>query len=162
MDSPYKNKDHKYWLGITKKLIADHPLSMKEITKVVLESWDSILKSVIGGKYRIGKEIFPKPQIMGFLLHELIPLEFKNRYPDKWRMEVSAEDKDLIYIPNDTFSVEIKTSSNPKSIFGNRSYAQKSATKKKKKSGYYLAVNFEVMSIKLWKFVSGFYPSSFC
>ncbi|MFN9402025.1 MAG: ScaI family restriction endonuclease, partial [Dolichospermum sp.] len=43
------------------------------------------------------------------------------------------------------FSIEIKTSSSPRNIFGNRSYAQKSTTgkTKKSKSGYYLVINFE-------------------
>ena len=81
--------------------------------------------------------------ILGFLLHELIPLELERRYPGKWRREIEAKDKDIIYTTDDIFSIEIKTSSNPKSIFGNRSYAQVSQTSKKGKSGYYLAVNFE-------------------
>lgn len=40
----------------------------------------------------------------------------------------------------------MKTSSSKRSIYGNRSYAQKSTTNsrlKKNKSGYYLAINFE-------------------
>ena len=57
--------------------------------------------------------------------------------------EKSASDKDLIYMTDDSFSIEIKTSSNPQSIFGNRSYAQKAMKDKKSKSGYYLAINFE-------------------
>ena len=80
---------------------------------------------------------------MGFFLHELIPLEFEKKYPKRWRKEESVKDKDLIFIPDDTFSIEIKTSSNPKNIFGNRSYAQKANKNKKSKSGYYLAINFE-------------------
>ncbi|KKS53288.1 MAG: NmeSIR protein [Parcubacteria group bacterium GW2011_GWA2_42_28] len=81
--------------------------------------------------------------IMGFLLHELIPLEFSARYPKIWSKEKQAHDKDLVYVPNNTFSIEIKTSSNPNNIFSNRSYAQKVVKGKKNKSGYYLAVNFE-------------------
>lgn len=57
------------------------------------------------------------------------------------------------------FSFEIKTSSSARSIFGNRSYAQKADTTKKSKSGYYLAINFEKFtkihqqpSIKLVRF----------
>lgn len=80
---------------------------------------------------------------MGFLLHELIPLEFAARYPNLWRGEQSKSDKDLVYIPDAKFSVEIKTSSNRTKIFGNRSYAQESESAgKKAKSGYYLQVNF--------------------
>lgn len=147
MNSPYTNKPPKKWIGITESLIAKHPLSSKEIKEVVLQSWDDIFQSKIGRRaYCIGKDIYPKPQILGFFLHELIPLEFEKRYPKKWRREISARDKYLIYIPNDIFSIEIKTSSNPQSIFGNRSYAQESLNAKKSKSGYYLAINFEKCS----------------
>lgn len=144
MKSPYTNKNPKDWLAVTKKLIKKHPLSPQEIKEVVLQSWSDIFQSKIGKRgYKIGKDIYPKPQILGFFLHELIPLEFENRYPKIWRREISAKDKDLICISDDNFSIEIKTSSNPKSIFGNRSYAQESLNGKKGKSGYYLAVNFE-------------------
>jgi hypothetical protein len=83
---------------------------------------------------------------MGFLLHELISLELAARYPDEWRGEVNASDKDIVYIPDDSFSIEVKTSSNPNHIYGNRSYAQATTKRKKAKSGYYLAVNFEKFS----------------
>lgn len=144
MNSPYNQTKPNTWLATTEKLIDAHPLSSIEIVEVVLAAWDDIFVTKIGKrKYGIGREINPKPQIMGFFLHELIPLEFERRYPKKWRREKSASDKDLIYIPGDKFSVEIKTSSDPKSIFGNRSYAQESAKGKKSKSGYMMAVNFE-------------------
>jgi ScaI restriction endonuclease len=55
---------------------------------------------------------------------------------------LSGADKDVVYIPDDRFSLEIKTSSSPNGIFGNRSYAQPTQADKKSKSGYYLAVNF--------------------
>jgi hypothetical protein len=144
MVSPYVNKDSVEWQKITKELVDKHPLLCDEIVRIVLESWDEIYRSKIGRRpYYIGKDIFPKPQIMGFFLHELIPLAFETQYPGQWRRERSAKDKDIIYIPDDFFSIEMKTSSNPRSIFGNRSYAQASNAEKKSKSGYYLAINFE-------------------
>jgi hypothetical protein len=82
---------------------------------------------------------------MGHYLHELIPLEFQLRYPRKWRRESAKNEKDLVHIPDMRFSVEIKSSSNPTKIFGNRSYGQPSAegdVGRKGKSGYYLAINF--------------------
>ena len=48
-----------------------------------------------------------------------------------------------MYVPNDYYSIEVKTSSDPLHIYGNRSYAQASSKGKKAKSGYYLAVNFD-------------------
>jgi hypothetical protein len=147
MNSPYTDVSPSNWLSITQELVERHPLSVEEIVDVVLTSWQSIFNSRLGTKgFRIGRDIFPKPQIMGFLLHELIPLELKAKYPDLWRGDISASDKDIVYIPDDVFSLEVKTSSDPKHIYGNRSYAQNSSNSKKAKSGYYLAVNFEKFS----------------
>jgi len=144
MKSPYKGLASDKWYGVTVKLLKKHPLEMEEIVDVVLTSWMSIFSSNLGTKnFKIGVEIFPKPQIMGFLLHELIPLELQTRYPKIWRKERTAGDKDIVHIPDDKYSIELKTSSNPKHIFGNRSYAQGSTRGKKAKSGYYLAINFE-------------------
>jgi hypothetical protein len=114
---------------------------------VVLLSWSAIFESRLGGKFRIGHEISPKPQIMGFLLHELIPLELQSRYPDIWRPEKVKGDKEIVHIPNEHFSVEMKTSSHASQIFGNRSYAQEQVGKGKSKNGYYLTVNFEKFAV---------------
>lgn len=144
MASPYNGLPPEKWLKVTQKLVKEHPLATDEIVEVVLDTWDSIFSSRMGTKgFTIGKDIFPKPQIMGFFLHELIPLELATRYPKHWRGEKSASDKDIVYIPDEQFSVEVKTSSDPRHIFGNRSYAQGATTDKKAKSGYYLAINFE-------------------
>jgi hypothetical protein len=141
---PYSGLPRDKWAARTKKLISAHPLDRKELVEVVLLAWDAIFESKIGPHgFKIGTHMFPKPQIMGFFLHELIPLEFAARYPDKWRSEEQAGDKDLVYIPDAKFSVEIKTSSHKSQIFGNRSYAQQPTDAKKSKSGYYLAINFE-------------------
>jgi hypothetical protein len=141
---PYSGLPREKWAAKTKKLVAAHPLDTKELVEVVLLAWDAIFESKIGPhEFKIGTHLFPKPQIMGFLLHELIPLEFAARYPDKWRSEEQAGDKDLVYIPDPKFSIEIKTSSHKTQIFGNRSYAQQPTDAKKSKSGYYLAINFE-------------------
>ena len=149
MRSPYKGVHPNRWLGITRDLVKRHPLSTKEIVEVVLSSWDSIFASGIGPKdFRIGKDIFPKPQIMGFLLHELIPLELAARHSSVWRGETSSDDKDIVYIPDSSYSIELKTSSDPRHVYGNRSYAQASSKGKKAKSGYYLAVNFGKFTAK--------------
>ena len=131
------------WHQKTRELLDAHPLHCEEIVDVTLDCWSSIFRTKIGGSARIGVHIFPRPQIMGIFLHELIPLEFSSRYPKQWRREQSGDEKDLVFVPNDTLSVEIKTSSHKSQIFGNRSYAQRSNARKKKRHGYFLAVNFE-------------------
>jgi len=86
---------------------------------------------------------------MGFFLHEFIALELAARYPKKWRGEESKSDKDIVYIPDTNYSIELKTSSSANRIYGNRSYAQANSKSQKAKYGYYLAANFEKFSQKL-------------
>lgn len=142
MPSPFNGLPPAKWAAKTEKLIEKHPLKISEIVDVVLGAWELIFKSAIG-RYRIGKHIFPKPQVMGFFLHELIALEFAARHPGVWQGEQTAGDKDLVYVPNHKMSVEVKTSSHKSQVFGNRSYAQEETDPKKTKSGYYIAVNFQ-------------------
>ncbi len=146
LSSPYLNLDESQWKSKTKLLIKEHPLTTDYIKKTVSDSWDCIMNTTIG-RYKIGVDIFPKPQIMGFFLHELICLEISNSNPKIWRCEKEAQDKDIVNMENKRFSIEVKTSSNPSKIFGNRSYTQTIQTPKKSKSGYYLAINFEKFSV---------------
>jgi hypothetical protein len=142
--SPYHGLRVNAWEKRTRELILDHPLDTAEIYEVVLKVWNDIFNSGIGSKpFKIGQDLFPRPQIMAYFLHELIPLEFARRYPGIWRREETADEKDLVYITDPKYSIEIKTSSSAKSIFGNRSYAQKAENPKKSKSGYHLAINFQ-------------------
>lgn len=144
MSSPYAGLPVDQWETTTRKLIAQHPLEMTELNEIVMNVWDDIFSSGIGSKpFRIGVDLYPRPQIMGYFLHELIPLELEFRYPSLWRRENISSEKDVVYIPDPYFSIEIKTSSSPRNIYGNRSYAQLGDTSKKSKSGYYLAINFE-------------------
>ena len=145
--SPYSDIAPEKWLEETRKLVDLHPLNQKELVEVVLLCWQSLFDSRIGTKgFRIGTDIFPKPQTMGFFLEQLTALELATRHPDQWCAERSAKDKDLVYVPDADFSVEIKTSSHARQVFGNRSYAQEGNTSKKSKAGYYLAVNFQKFS----------------
>ena len=71
MESPYSRVGIDRWLEVTRKLVEQHPLSRSDIVEIVLDSWRSIFESNLGNRgFRIGTDIFPKPQIMGFLLHE--------------------------------------------------------------------------------------------
>lgn len=131
------------WHEVTEKLISEHPLKPDYLVRVTLESWEAILETKIAGHISIAKDVKPKPQIMGFFLHEVVAFSIGNDMPNEWRKEISADDKDVVNKGNPHFSFEIKTSSNKNKIFGNRSYAQETQSDKKKKSGYYLAINFE-------------------
>ena len=135
------------WEAKTRELIGLHPLDTAQFYHLIRGVWDDIFASKIGSKpFQIGMDLFPQPQIMGFFLHELIPLQLEYEYAGVWRRNASVAEKDLVYIPDDTFSVEIKTSSSARSIYGNRSYAQAGQSARKTKSGYYLAINFQKFS----------------
>ncbi len=148
-DSPYASRAPSEWLRVTESLVDSHPLQDQQIVSAVLDAWNGLFETTIGKHgFKIGVHIFPKPQVVGALLHELIPAEFVALDSTRWRPEERAEDKDIVYIPDDRFSIELKTSSHPSQIFGNRSYAQAPTKDKKGKDGYYLAVNFEPFSRK--------------
>lgn len=143
MRSPYLNKDVKKWGKITNNLIKKHPLNEEKIVETVLKSWDDIFKSKIGS-FNIGKEIFPSPQIMSFLLHELVAHYLTINHPGIFRVGVEKSEKDIHCITDEKLSVEIKGSSHTTQIFGNRSYAQPtSGPGQKSKDGYYITINFE-------------------
>jgi len=145
--SPYHDKPQRDWRGITQDLLRHYPLSPEDMVNASLESWKGIFDTGIGTEgFKIGKDIFPSPQMMGFFLHELIPLNLHAKYPNLWKKDIEVSEKDIIYIPDIKYSMEIKTSSHPDKIFGNRSYAQPATSTKKDKSGYYLAINFEKFS----------------
>ena len=144
MESPYYGHPVQEWDRITQDLINAHPLSEKEIVNVTIDAWGRIRDTKIGGLLQIGKDVFPSPQITGSYLHMLIAALLAISHPAEWKAEQDKSDKDIVYIPNDIYSIEIKTSSQNK-IFGNRSYGQKNSIHNsgKQKFGYYLAINFE-------------------
>lgn len=149
MKSPYARVPLSRWPAVTGQLLGHFPLRMEELVKIVLDSWEDIFHSRIGAHaYQIGVHVWPEPQIMGFLLHELIPLNLQTVYPQEWRRGLASRECDAHHIRHDEFSFEIKTSSSTSGIFGNRSYAHVSPRATKRRSGYMLAVNFE-------KFVRG-------
>jgi hypothetical protein len=150
MTSPYANIPVEQWQHTTRTLIEQHPLPHTQLYQVVLQAWADLFHSHIGSKpFIIGVDLFPSPQIMGFFLHELIPLELAFQSPQSWRVGQPATEKDAVYIPNDQYAFEIKTSSSANAIYGNRSYTQATQTPKKDKSGYYLAINFEKFTPKI-------------
>ena len=142
MISPYDGLEESEWKSKTSELVKEHPLDQKEIKKVVLDCWKCILNTAIGD-YKIGRDIFQKPQIIGLFLHELICLEISKMDPETWGCEKKPSDKDIVNLKNARYSIEVKTSSHKSKIFGNRSYAKAAGKSKKSKSGYYLAINFE-------------------
>lgn len=128
---------------ITQKLINEHPLTEEQIIKAVLDSWKQIFDSKIG-PLSIGKQIFPTPQIMSNILHELIPYNISKVAGTDYKIGKTKKEKDIVYKLNDDYSIEVKASSSKNDIYANRSYAQPSSkSDTKNKNGYYIGVNFE-------------------
>jgi hypothetical protein len=141
--SPYAGKKVSNWSAITDKLIAKHPITPDEIVETVLKSWDDIFISKIGS-FSIGKEIEPVPQIMSYLLHELVAHYLSLKHLGEYKVGTEKNEKDIHCITDSSLSIEIKGSSHPNQIFANRSYAQpQSGNGQKDKNGYYIAINFE-------------------
>lgn len=145
---PYEGLDESDWEARTGELVNDHPLDLELIKKVVFDSWKLILNATKVGDYTVGKELFLGPVALGTLLHEIIPLELEKAFAPKkvWKKDTSKQEKDLEYLEDNYYSIEIKTSSDKNGIYGNRSYAQPQEEGRKSKDGYFLAVNFEAFS----------------
>jgi hypothetical protein len=144
MTSPYAGLPINEWASKTLALIHQYPFSVNELYNIVILAWQDIFQSQIGSKpFRIGYDLFPPAQMMGYLLQELLALELVHRYAGVWRQGQRVTEKDLVYVADDTFSIEVKSSSSVGRIYGNRSYAQHSNKTKKSKTGYYLAINFQ-------------------
>lgn len=147
MKSPYENIPQDKWKEKTISLIDSHPLK-EYIVDIVLKSWYAIFDSNLAG-FKIGRDIFPEPQIMGFFLHCLIALHINRRFPD-YKLGAAKTEKDIHNTKDDFLSIEIKTSSHKNHIFANRSFAQpQMGNEKKRKDGYYIAVNFEKFNTHL-------------
>ena len=143
MTSPYCNQEEETWKKITEQLIDQHPLTKEQIVDAVLTSWKQIFQSKIG-PLSIGEQIFPTPQIMSNIIHVLIPYNLAQNVGNDYRVGITKTEKDIVYKPNLTYSVEVKASSSKNDIYANRSYAQPSLdSDTKDKNGFYIGVNFE-------------------
>jgi len=141
--NPYEGKSVDSWHLITRKLVEEHPLT-PYIVDMCLKSWHSILNGKINTHLNLLiKEMRISPQATGALLHDVIP-EYIERNIGSFRKGAGKE-KDIVCEYNDFYSAELKTSSQ-KSIYGNRSYAKSDSGKIK--SGYYITINFEKISIE--------------
>lgn len=141
MNNPYDSHKESEWKDITQRLIDKHPL--KEcIVEYCLKSWSSILNGKINSYLNLMiKEMSMSPQVMGALLHDIIPVYIERNSAVKGFRKGTGVEKDVVCEFDDAFSFEIKTSSSKNSIFGNRSYAK--SVNGKDKNGYFLTINFE-------------------
>jgi hypothetical protein len=140
---PYKDANVERWLEITRELVRKHPLT-PHIVDLCLKSWESILNGKINTYLNmLIREMNISPQATGALLHDIIPEYIRKKV--KGFRKGSGNEKDIVCVDDDSYSIELKTSSQ-KSIYGNRSYAKSDGGKSK--DGYYLTINFEKIETK--------------
>jgi hypothetical protein len=146
--SPYAGKPEKSWLAITHDLAAKHPLKLAELREVAIVAWGTLWQTTVGSgntSVRLSELRVPAT-IVGYFFEILLARELEVRHPQLWRGSQSKAEKDLVYVPDPSFSVEIKASGQAGfEVYGNRSYGQRSENEllvKKEKSGYYITVNF--------------------
>jgi restriction endonuclease len=145
---PYEGVEESKWKDITERLINEFPIKMETIRDIVLDSWNEIFTiSNATRDFAIGETIFPKPQILGFFLEEIVTQKIYKLDSETWLPDPTGYSKDLVNTKEPKYSMEIKTSSSSKNIYGNRSYAQQGKSSKKSKDGYYLAINFEKFNV---------------
>jgi len=154
--SPYFGLSKDNWKLKTRELIENHPLKLDEIKEIVLKSWGILWNSRIGSEEQsISLKGIDLPStVVGYFLEKLITKELRARYPDKWRGNISKEEKDFVYFQNSRYSIELKTSGQiGTKVFGNRSYGKENEYENAKgKSGYYITVNFNNENIFLIRF----------
>ena len=158
MKSPYLNKPIATWPQITKRLLAKHPLSTELILDVANQSWNALWSTRVGaGRTAIDlNQLVVPATVVGYFFEVLFAKEMERRFPREWRGCRQGDEKDLVYIPDSRYSVEIKTSGQlGLRVFGNRSYGQKASKQrlaKKEKSGFYITVNFFRQTFVLIRF----------
>lgn len=148
MKSPYTEQNLDEWKSITLDLLEKNPLNQKEIVEIILNAWECIFQSKICD-LKIGEDIHPNPQMMGYFIETVVASHLAKKYPDTWKHGKEKIEKDIVCLINEDYSIEVKSSSSSKQIFGNRSYAQQqSDTATKSKDSFYLTINFEKFSDK--------------
>jgi len=128
----------------TEKKISELDLSPELIIECVNKAFKSVTNIKLPGTKVKLNGVNSNPQLTGSLLHEAIPIFIAEKTKD-WVKGTTKTEKDLVYLKDDSKSLEIKTSSSKNDVYGNRSYGQEQSNKEgtKEKSGYYLTVNFD-------------------
>lgn len=159
MTSPYSGRPQNEWGKITKDLVKKHPLSTEEVRIAAESAWSLVWKTRVGEPPTAipFRELDPPAQIVGHFFEKLLARVLATEFPGTWAGPVDKTDKDLVYRPDPSYSIEIKSSGQlGLKIFGNRSYAQAgsvgSRASKPAKSGYFLTANFFGQTLMLLRF----------
>lgn len=159
MDSPYIASPTEKWLEITGRLANEHPLDMIFFRDLILEIWELLWESRIGGsQYGLSMaEIDPSAPVVSSFFEKLLTNRLSRLQPGIWRGGAGIE-KDIHHVPDPALSIELKMSGQLGfKVFGNRSYAisnreDHGGTIRKERSGFYLIINFYGKRITLIRF----------
>lgn len=142
--SPYQGTSSSEWLGVTGGLLREFPLTQDQLVNLVLRSWEQIYESSFGsGKLRVGSDIFLPAQATGVILEKLIAVDL-GRQGDFWRGGAAKHEKDIVCVSDLRYSFEVKTSSTPKGVYGNRSTGHRGQSRRKIRTGFYLVINYKL------------------
>ena len=157
MASPYAAAPETEWMGVTKRLIDEHPLTLDVILDAALISWERLWSSTVGDSktgFRL-QELDPPATVVGYFFEKIFSKQLASQMPDMW-IGGKGSQKDLHCITNESKSVEMKSSGQlGYKVYGNRSYGQKNEDEeaaKKDKSGYYITINFYKHDLNLLRF----------
>lgn len=158
MTSPYANEPESAWPAITRRLVSEHPLKPATLRDAALSTWKRLWQTTVGsGPTSVGLAKLKVPAtVVGYFFEVLLAREMERSAPGLWRGSQSKDQKDLVYLPDPSLSVEIKTSGQTGfKVYGNRSYGQNAGNDflvKKEKSGYYITANFVNQTLTLIRF----------
>lgn len=143
--SPYRGLELANWQQKTRRLVARHPLFSNQalLLKHVGRAWQAVWGTTIavGSGSVTFRQLDPPAQVVGAFFEPVFTHLLSAAGP--WRGVQAKHDKDAVYIPNDHFSFEVKTSGQGSGeVYGNRSFGKSSAAGRKNKSGYYMCVSF--------------------
>ena len=131
MPSPYVDLPVGQWRAKTQELVANHPLSLEDIRAACLRSWDFVWETTIGtGETAISlREIEVPSTVTGYFFERILARELEVRHPGRWRGGQEKAEKDLVYVSDPHFSIEVKTSGQLNTrVYGNRSYGMRGKT----------------------------------
>lgn len=159
MPTPYDGVPSSEWLGVTHRLVAEHPLEPMVIRDCCLDAWELLWQTTIG-KDQLSiplQETNPPAIVVSYFFERLLSRVLGSRYPGQWRSGTSKSEKDIVFESDHAYSLEVKCSGQlDTKIYGNRSTGQKAKSVRKadkpEKSGYYVTVNFYETTIMLIRF----------
>jgi hypothetical protein len=124
MTSPYVDKTESEWLEVTRKLVESHPIKTADLLDTAVTAWAMLWQTTVGTAPMAMKlsDLRVPATIVGYFFEVLFAREMQRRAPALWRGNQSKDEKDLVYVPDPNFSVEIKASGQAGfKVYGNRS-----------------------------------------